>query len=1042
MVCRLIAALLLALITLPGHTAVAKAQSKTYQNPAIKGVRLDACKHWGRQCGQPAADLFCQQMGFQGADKFQIEDAKRAPIGALPVQKRTLVFGDGRICSGPDCRAFTLIRCVKSASPPPGPGGGDVKQPEAAFPGGARISRCRNSSCSKRSAERFKLSSKSKRQTLRFAWNVRRVPGARGALFQVASLPFARFAKGGSRDYKPSGSLRSDFIRGTKGRVSVDFKTLTKAIKPNPRHAITKHYYVRVFPTLGSKIVGRPSNTLRIDYQIPKQEPGQLKLPEQPALLVRCERQDCSKTATSPFSLADDDAQQRVQFEWKVGHVEGAQGARWQVAERDFEKTIKGAKLGLKPRGLLQTGLAYRQTGRFTVDFKALAQRLAKRDASKQQFTFYVRALPMQKVRDKVVGLPAGRTKEKVVGLPSEVLRVRYTLRVKPPLAEAIKLIRPRLARCDDPGCAKTKTSALYLLENAADQSKEFRWTVGVDPQAQGVVWQVIHNPDATKMAIAAAGRNAEGLLVEQRADGTSGSFNLNFKELKAKIPSGRLRLPGEDRDAAKADRFVGPRFYVRALPIKGGTPVQPTGKSTNIISVYHGPASDCRVAPELCCPDPQKTRMCKKLAETILDIGFRSYMPPRLTMLGDHGGVDTSVSYKMLVADVKKSKHGISPGCRFSPNAIRNRIRRDKGLLKQVKDLGAAIASQWAGFYEDAQEFIDHAKSYVSSKIADGICDTVSDTAKCRQIVADLTSAGMDAGLASMGLPPNLPDLDNLENEIIDYAAAGAASEIMAGAEQILEGLPVDDETRQQLYNEAYDVARTEMKNQLEATVPKPKNVDDDNPFTWGHVDPAFLAHHARVYVRVAIKDRQTYRRFLQKRGDRFKWPVLTMWDDNNVYKDPGEIQVPKYIPANGLIIPLRLLPGQEPLSKKDRWGGQMPGGKISMDWVYGKFGIRSPLNHVTAQWNWKCWHDGIPTGEGCPDFDLFDRFYRTVTSYKFRLDGVSGSETIRWGDLSGTPGYSWDSVNSPKRPRGTVTRDFYGRIVPARLCGTDSRP
>ncbi len=89
------------------------AERRTFSTPTINNVRLDWCKHWARECGQPAADLFCTRQGFDKAASIDRE----ANVGARGV--KTLVYGDGRICAQPTCSAFRAITCVKAATTEP-----------------------------------------------------------------------------------------------------------------------------------------------------------------------------------------------------------------------------------------------------------------------------------------------------------------------------------------------------------------------------------------------------------------------------------------------------------------------------------------------------------------------------------------------------------------------------------------------------------------------------------------------------------------------------------------------------------------------------------------------------------------------------------------------------------------------------------------------------------------------------------------------------------------------------------------------------------
>ncbi len=101
---RLLACSLAALVV---GADVAGAETSGFTNPSIGGVRLDYCRHFGTACGKPAADLFCQEVGFAEALSFSIsEDIGRDRIP-------TLVFGDGALCQGPDCDGFSEIVCTR-----------------------------------------------------------------------------------------------------------------------------------------------------------------------------------------------------------------------------------------------------------------------------------------------------------------------------------------------------------------------------------------------------------------------------------------------------------------------------------------------------------------------------------------------------------------------------------------------------------------------------------------------------------------------------------------------------------------------------------------------------------------------------------------------------------------------------------------------------------------------------------------------------------------------------------------------------------------
>jgi len=76
----------------------------TYNKPKIGGLRLDWCRVWANECGQPAANAFCQSEGYSGATSF----TKASNIGAFA---KTRVIGSGQVCDQPGCDGFAKIRC-------------------------------------------------------------------------------------------------------------------------------------------------------------------------------------------------------------------------------------------------------------------------------------------------------------------------------------------------------------------------------------------------------------------------------------------------------------------------------------------------------------------------------------------------------------------------------------------------------------------------------------------------------------------------------------------------------------------------------------------------------------------------------------------------------------------------------------------------------------------------------------------------------------------------------------------------------------------
>jgi hypothetical protein len=112
--------------------SAAQAETKTFPKPKAGPYRIDWCLNWAAQCGQPAADKFCQSMGYVNSTDF--DQAPKLNLLVPPVA--TIVQNSGQVCSAaggmPQCDGFAQITCTRPdlpappppPAPPPGPGAG------------------------------------------------------------------------------------------------------------------------------------------------------------------------------------------------------------------------------------------------------------------------------------------------------------------------------------------------------------------------------------------------------------------------------------------------------------------------------------------------------------------------------------------------------------------------------------------------------------------------------------------------------------------------------------------------------------------------------------------------------------------------------------------------------------------------------------------------------------------------------------------------------------------------------------------------------
>jgi hypothetical protein len=81
-----------------------QSSTRIFRNPKIGNIRLDCCVRMNKECGKPAADRFCQSMGYQQSVKCKIDKTRGMP---------TIFIGTLTTCKQPFCRSFAEIECAK-----------------------------------------------------------------------------------------------------------------------------------------------------------------------------------------------------------------------------------------------------------------------------------------------------------------------------------------------------------------------------------------------------------------------------------------------------------------------------------------------------------------------------------------------------------------------------------------------------------------------------------------------------------------------------------------------------------------------------------------------------------------------------------------------------------------------------------------------------------------------------------------------------------------------------------------------------------------
>lgn len=79
----------------------AQEMGKVFNNPTVDGRALDICREWAANCGQPAADAYCEKNGYGKAATYRFRNDSPP----------TTVLNGGQVCNQPNCDRITSVTC-------------------------------------------------------------------------------------------------------------------------------------------------------------------------------------------------------------------------------------------------------------------------------------------------------------------------------------------------------------------------------------------------------------------------------------------------------------------------------------------------------------------------------------------------------------------------------------------------------------------------------------------------------------------------------------------------------------------------------------------------------------------------------------------------------------------------------------------------------------------------------------------------------------------------------------------------------------------
>ncbi len=209
--------------------------------------------------------------------------------------------------------------------------------------------------------------------------------------------------------------------------------------------------------------------------------------------------------------------------------------------------------------------------------------------------------------------------------------------------------------------------------------------------------------------------------------------------------------------------------YYVRLTPMVGN---QIAGESSNTVIARYDPEAVGGVGFEIPYLGPE-------YFTPLYEVEILDYTPGAMEDVNDWGCVKVvkvvpgSLADTMFAYEVNQK---ICPKAWSGDNAWDDKLGEDLGVVGGWMKKGLDWASK---AWQDIKAFA--IKTLMKVTGLDAVCELAEDAVLPEGACYDVISAAVDVGLASMGIPPTLPNFDKLMDEGLDYAVELAADEALA---------------------------------------------------------------------------------------------------------------------------------------------------------------------------------------------------------------------------------------------------------------------
>jgi hypothetical protein len=237
-----------------------------------------------------------------------------------------------------------------------------------------------------------------------------------------------------------------------------------------------------------------------------------------------------------------------------------------------------------------------------------------------------------------------------------------------------------------------------------------------------------------------------------------------------APVTEARTRPGGTSR------RYAGVRladqpidFYIRVVPVLNGTPA---GPASNVVIAHFLPGKNDDRAGDALAKDAERKKRLAEMREAarVYQLQIVKFTPMVFQDPNRWGCINV----------ISNPQYGTitSPIATYAPGEHCGEVFT--GDKSYQADDAWDVVTGWAKAYDVMATFYDDAKAWVAHQVAElAPCEAMGDKLEdtCEGFVAQATGAAISAGLAAAGVPPTLPNLDELDDAAKGKVAEAAAN-------------------------------------------------------------------------------------------------------------------------------------------------------------------------------------------------------------------------------------------------------------------------